>query len=142
MNSALDRKSTRLNSSHLVISYAVFCLKKKTHVGEQLIPVPIPVAFIDVRRAARPRLGKRSDSGAWLGQLLFFFKDTATTEIYTLSLHDALPIYITETVRTLAHMARFVIADITDAKSIDRKSTRLNSSHLVISYAVFCLKKT
>src|SRR5256885_1749891 len=52
-----DRKSTRLNSSHLVISYAVFCLKKKKSV-----------------------------------RFFFFFNDTATTEIYTLSLHDALPI--------------------------------------------------
>src|SRR5256885_1208253 len=55
-----DRKSTRLNSSHLVISYAVFCLKKKTH--------KIYMSFF------------------------FFFNDTATTEIYTLPLHDALPI--------------------------------------------------
>src|SRR5256885_545904 len=54
-----DRKSTRLNSSHLVISYAVFCLKKKK--------TPLFYFF-------------------------FFFNDTATTEIYTLSLHDALPI--------------------------------------------------
>src|SRR5256885_824556 len=54
-----DRKSTRLNSSHLVISYAVFCLKKKK--------TPSYTFF-------------------------FFFNDTATTEIYTLSLHDALPI--------------------------------------------------
>src|SRR3990167_8880725 len=54
-----DRKSTRLNSSHSQISYAVFCLKKKTH-------------------------------------FFFFFNDTATTEIYTLSLHDALPICVFE----------------------------------------------
>src|SRR3712207_3132455 len=53
----LDRKSTRLNSSHANISYAVFCLKKKTAT-------------------------------------MFFFNDTATTEIYTLSLHDALPIWL------------------------------------------------
>src|SRR5215467_6932906 len=56
-----DRKSTRLNSSHLVSSYAVFCLKKKN---------------LDLR----------------IRLLLFFFNVTATTEIYTLSLHDALPI--------------------------------------------------
>src|SRR2546429_6187763 len=80
----------------------------------------------------------------------FFFNDTATTEIYTLSLHDALPISF------------FHITDVTDAKQVsalvaeadaalgsinilvkkrDRKSTRLISSHGYISYAVFCLKK-
>src|SRR5256885_12322207 len=81
----------------------------------------------------------------------FFFNDTATTEIYTLSLHDALPICIWP--------SRCAIAPISNAppksasmlsvecgtaewrSDIDRKSTRLNSSHLVISYAVFCLKK-
>src|SRR2546430_11470003 len=74
----------------------------------------------------------------------FFFNDTATTEIYTLSLHDALPIswcrnqqrregrgYGVETLR--AHGP-------TDLPILDRKSTRLNSSHSQISYAVFCLK--
>src|SRR5256885_14445921 len=81
----------------------------------------------------------------------FFFNDTATTEIYTLSLHDALPIY-----RGGRPGAR-VRAGGDDALTLylghesrrcpragrapDRKSTRLNSSHLVISYAVFCLKK-
>src|SRR2546429_4537175 len=71
---------------------------------------------------------------------LFFFNDTATTEIYTLSLHDALPIW------------RFRSGELPDSRrvstrvfgrfrEIDRKSTRLNSSHGYISYAVFCLKK-
>src|SRR5260221_1819838 len=72
----------------------------------------------------------------------FFFNDTATTEIYTLSLHDALPISVHDDVG--AHLARFG-RDAGDpaARSADRdrKSTRLNSSHTVISYAVFCLKK-
>src|SRR5256885_6392916 len=78
----------------------------------------------------------------------FFFNDTATTEIYTLSLHDALPIS-SGGLRHLAgldaagarehalHLAVHHGADLLE----DRKSTRLNSSHLVISYAVFCLKK-
>src|SRR5438132_2497566 len=78
----------------------------------------------------------------------FFFNDTATTEIYTLSLHDALPIYC-----LLGCASDAVAAVSLDAKSagraslplpatgVDRKSTRLNSSHTVISYAVFCLKK-
>src|SRR5256885_16833259 len=71
----------------------------------------------------------------------FFFNDTATTEIYTLSLHDALPIW-----RLLPNGRRFQgmrsLPEPAYAGYIrDRKSTRLNSSHLVISYAVFCLKK-
>src|SRR3712207_7549089 len=94
---------------------------------------------------------------------VFFFNDTATTEIYTLSLHDALPI--------CARLERPCLLDATDARrraraagglrgrdvrgggeggpgtrrlgrgDVDRKSTRLNSSHANISYAVFCLKK-
>src|SRR2546426_8630739 len=79
----------------------------------------------------------------------FFFNDTATTEIYTLSLHDALPIlddgahcirHQTSLARPPApsfHLPFFSFAVLRS----DRKSTRLNSSHLVISYAVFCLKK-
>src|SRR5205807_9935035 len=72
--------------------------------------------------------------------LFFFFNDTATTEIYTLSLHDALPISF----RRKGTAARVSLSPvIRDGKTRlqDRKSTRLNSSHLVISYAVFCLKK-
>src|SRR6266853_3681602 len=64
----------------------------------------------------------------------FFFNDTATTEIYTLSLHDALPIArFCEWVRHGDLPRRWRVED--------RKSTRLNSSHSQISYAVFCLKK-
>src|SRR5258708_28473756 len=74
----------------------------------------------------------------------FFFNDTATTEIYTLSLHDALPIFDVDLdagVAEVADVGRAGIgADYLDA-AIDRKSTRLNSSHQIISYAVFCLKK-
>src|ERR1039457_7602494 len=68
----------------------------------------------------------------------FFFNDTATTEIYTLSLHDALPIWLPgdaverQGARRRGHPG---------VVGTDRKSTRLNSSHLVISYAVSCLKK-
>src|SRR2546429_3256587 len=75
---------------------------------------------------------------------VFFFNDTATTEIYTLSLHDALPISC-ENLRMSSgqHGGRF---DFHDSVRVheppqDRKSTRLNSSHGYISYAVFCLKK-
>src|SRR2546427_8011130 len=80
----------------------------------------------------------------------FFFNDTATTEIYTLSLHDALPIYRVphhaHRVRVRDHHgapqeARFLEPGGTGHFAVDRKSTRLNSSHSQISYAVFCLKK-
>src|SRR3712207_8886245 len=85
----------------------------------------------------------------------FFFNDTATTEIYTLSLHDALPICLPvaadERGRALealaAHQdgAERVLRDpprvVRAPDRRDRKSTRLNSSHANISYAVFCLKK-
>src|SRR5215475_6829100 len=72
----------------------------------------------------------------------FFFNDTATTEIYTLSLHDALPIWSTLTARS-RRTARgsASIPPRRWAGCSDRKSTRLNSSHVKISYAVFCLKK-
>src|SRR5215475_5338950 len=97
-----DRKSTRLNSSHVKSSYAVFCLKKKKGT-------PRPPAQ-DRRRArgapltghvlAQPDAPGHRDqspdaapaSGSLAVRRHFFFNDTATTEIYTLSLHDALPI--------------------------------------------------
>src|SRR2546422_5136020 len=102
---------------------------------------------------------------------LFFFNDTATTEIYTLSLHDALPIYSfrqakadmgradleyqlrpyvdyyfknvfsTQTGGTASGSFDAWLTNLDDTAERDRKSTRLNSSHGYISYAVFCLKK-
>src|SRR3712207_7561533 len=90
----------------------------------------------------------------WFSILFFFFNDTATTEIYTLSLHDALP--ISEAGRLVGGGAGEVDdacvrlqrpggvglgQHLADAVQQDRKSTRLNSSHANISYAVFCLKK-
>src|SRR5258708_37113380 len=76
----------------------------------------------------------------------FFFNDTATTEIYTLSLHDALPISSGSvrgvTSGTVMGMETQASLPVVDAlRPLDRKSTRLNSSHQIISYAVFCLKK-
>src|SRR5438034_5405706 len=74
----------------------------------------------------------------------FFFNDTATTEIYTLSLHDALPISSVRTSKN-PHQSSLQSTslrhNVSKSKKTDRKSTRLNSSHTVISYAVFCLKK-
>src|SRR3989442_13992294 len=96
---------------------------------------------------------------------IFFFNDTATTEIYPLSLHDALPIsggaaYVQDlrlpgmlharVIRPPSYDARLVVVDSAAVERMpgvvkvvreDRKSTRLNSSHVRISYAVFCLKK-
>src|SRR5947209_17276895 len=88
----------------------------------------------------------------------FFFNDTATTEIYTLSLHDALPISAHEDPDRLAprrrdgrptarrdHARQYLDqgerGPLHAGRRSDRKSTRLNSSHANISYAVFCLKK-
>src|SRR5258708_32082807 len=74
--------------------------------------------------------------------VLFFFNDTATTEIYTLSLHDALPISIAYSVpRQIPECAPDIRVRSRGIRMSDRKSTRLNSSHQIISYAVFCLKK-
>src|SRR5689334_23936667 len=94
--------------------------------------------------------------------IFFFFNDTATTDIYTLSLHDALPIFLENFMvafRPVGPAPRFLpplipavnydIGGVTVSTiqiviivvSADRKSTRLNSSHSSISYAVFCLKK-
>src|SRR5439155_26828226 len=88
---------------------------------------------------------------------IFFFNDTATTDIYTLSLHDALPIFLkmerhanknsiarAEQQYPLQDAHGLVVQQQMDAafrNDLDRKSTRLNSSHVAISYAVFCLKK-
>src|SRR3712207_8826091 len=87
--------------------------------------------------------------------VFFFFNDTATTEIYTLSLHDALPIFKPLSCNLDGHLSidgrmifinpnQYLSPQITKcniASPEDRKSTRLNSSHANISYAVFCLKK-
>src|SRR5438034_5342644 len=80
--------------------------------------------------------------------ICFFFNDTATTEIYTLSLHDALPILraVGERDDVPEAVGMGVVLGAPNKERVqlvgsDRKSTRLNSSHTVISYAVFCLKK-
>src|SRR5437870_11511170 len=78
--------------------------------------------------------------------VVFFLNDTATTEIYTLSLHDALPIspairWKASSCTTRRRMRPRKPRNRRRSVLIDRKSTRLNSSHVAISYAVFCLKK-
>src|SRR5437868_13453927 len=83
---------------------------------------------------------------------LFFFSDTAPSVLYTLSLHDALPIFARAARRGVLGCAdrnglgirgrfRARLSRFADSRCLDRKSTRLNSSHVSISYAVFCLKK-
>src|SRR6478736_1256545 len=97
-----DRKSTRLNSSHSQISYAVFCLKKKKkrlrrcRHSQSSIPrsdtacrMVLRLTYVRSDGYLCPRHFRSLLFSAFLG---FFFNDTATTEIYTLSLHDALPI--------------------------------------------------
>src|SRR5207342_2334420 len=131
-----DRKSTRLNSSHVKTSYAVFCLNKKkisrsTRArctrGRTFVPILIPRSL--------PRVDLTCYS-------VFFFNDTPTTEIYTLSLHDALPILHLTVGTSLGRWRVSRPAQMGGRRRSlprDRKSTRLNSSHVKISYAVFCL---
>src|SRR6266478_2779661 len=145
-----DRKSTRLNSSHSQISYAVFCLKKKNFVVDDAI-VMIENCFRNLEKGMTPF--RAAIEGAHqigftvlsisISLVAFFFNVPATTEIYTLSLHDALPIWHRDEPpdeRRTRIARRHVAGD--DARPVpDRKSTRLNSSHSQISYAVLCLKK-
>src|SRR5476651_2697689 len=100
MTAVGDRKSTRLNSSHANISYAVFCLKKKNvspgnrrsaeqsgdETAARRCQHQCGVSYARIDRCAKRRELPRT------ARCFFFFNDTATTEIYTLSLHDALPI--------------------------------------------------
>src|SRR3712207_2797530 len=108
----IDRKSTRLNSSHANISYAVFCLKKKKKTS-------YIVSYTELRCS------------------FFFFNDTATTEIYTLSLHDALPIYISIAqditsvtfIKALQHIQNYTIRDIPFSAWLYRIAT-----HEIVNY--------
>src|SRR6266542_4024880 len=147
-----DRKSTRLNSSHGSSSYAVFCLKKKNKRVDGLILVtglegllPHDTRVVDARVEDRRilELGIAVlTSPAGEACVVFFCNDTATTEIYTLSLHDALPICEPAAERVQRELRRGLLRVLLRApRPADRKSTRLNSSHGSISYAVFCLKK-
>src|SRR5215475_12255467 len=94
------------------------------------------------RSTSRSRQTERRRSAPSTSGFCFFFNDTATTEIYTLSLHDALPICNAPDCLRMIGGARARGLDVTTEAYpyiADRKSTRLNSSHVKISYAVFCL---
>src|SRR3954467_8945639 len=146
-----DRKSTRLNSSHTIISYAVFCLKKKqTHAQDMresphaTLPPPQP----DARAASALRFRSSParleftvvSTSAWA--LFFFLMIRRPPRSTPLSLHDALPIWfnVDAADRTVTMRIATSLLSVDQAQK-DRKSTRLNSSHTIISYAVFCLKK-
>src|SRR5476649_50723 len=123
-----DRKSTRLNSSHTVISYAVFCLKKKKNTS-------ICLLLLGSALCVPILISNRLQFGLWS----FFFLMIRRPPRSTLFPYTTL---------FRSPRARFrredEIGEGTNtyfAARIDRKSTRLNSSHTVISYAVFCLKK-
>src|ERR1039457_3422043 len=93
-----DRKSTRLNSSHLVISHAVFCLKERRPQRQSTSGRRSDITMIFGGWRRMPARRTPSPPMLFAGKLFvmlffFFFNDTATTEIYTLSLHDALPIF-------------------------------------------------
>src|SRR6266496_1854396 len=153
-SSPADRKSTRLNSSHVEISYAVFCLKKKKKPFNMICKrlgmttrAPNLIAEISQVKDNTASVVFNAIRYCVIAALEgpdFFFKDPPTTEIYTLSLHDALPIATPGRKRKPGSAkGRIWIAPDFDATpaDLDRKSTRLNSSHVEISYAVFCLKK-
>src|SRR5207302_8609027 len=107
------------------------------------------------RQSSHSLLATLPHSHISLSTSFFFFNDTSTPEIYTLSLHDALPIssrWVRRTLSTtlprwnnICRVVRSRPSSVTANSCCcgcrDRKSTRLNSSHVKISYAVFCLKK-
>src|SRR3954466_2338653 len=93
---ALDRKSTRLNSSHTIISYAVFCLKKNKNMAKPHPSSPVPTPLPPHSSSRGARVGRRGGADGVLGRgarhdqdagLGFFFKDPAPPEISPLPLH-------------------------------------------------------
>src|ERR1022692_3283565 len=141
-----DRKSTRLNSSHLVISYAVFCLKKKkkkiktdAEQRRQVVHARRRCTVVDAPRVPHAALVSECCGGTHVCScsVFFFFLMIRRPPRSTLFPYTTLfrsygrPFRPVPNPRSTASR-RFLP---------DRKSTRLNSSHLVISYAVFCLKK-
>src|SRR6266511_712189 len=147
-----DRKSTRLNSSHVKISYAVFCLKKKKQqktsafsvIKKKYVPkkkwkITYVLSYL-IYFAALFLLSISIPSLLFF--FFFFFNDPATTEIYTLSYTT---LFRSSPARSAAGRSyrrrRPLGREVAFGGAADRKSTRLNSSHVKISYAVFCLKK-
>src|SRR6202165_3809772 len=131
-----DRKSTRLNSSHLAISYAVFCLEKNKDkaTAQQR-------AEREMHAQQRQNKDERIRHGT-ASSAFFFFNDPAPPEIYPLPLHAALPIFAGIGRRLLIGppCENVGVRPRRSHKGALRsESTRLNSSHPTISYAVFCL---
>src|SRR5580704_16986086 len=145
-----DRKSGSAGMPR-PISYAVFCLIKKTDIEFTSTGDSWDMHTTITKQAYREidAIWYRGCGGSdamyqqMQTQSFFFFNDTATTEIYTLSIHDALPIWPLPlaVLEALAGAGLPVLLAFLLARVADRKSTRLNSSHPSISYAVFCLKK-
>src|SRR6266498_3418333 len=98
-----------------------------------------PISILSFGRRSMDKQSK-VENVFFSGFAFFFFNDTATTEIDTLSLHDALPI-LPMNVTSCAPSTPRTDSRRTESHRQDQKSTRLNSSHVRISYAVFCLKK-
>src|SRR6202045_599573 len=146
-----DRKSTRLNSSHVAISYAVFCLKKKKNKDTydelcEWCTVEDEQAHSNVAHVIYAALRATCPSAHFSPFVFFFFffflmirrPPRSTLFPYT----TALPIL--HLAKAVAHLSDTCIVSSDNFFSElkrDRKSTRLNSSHVAISYAVFCLKK-
>src|SRR5476649_269795 len=136
---ARDRKSTRLNSSHTVISYAVFCLKKKKKEDSELVALVIeePDLRVELELVAVRRRDPVAAADVALGYVFFLMirrPPRSTLFPYTTLFRSHVGTLIDRETNQA-----FVLQD--RERLPDRKSTRLNSSHTVISYAVFCLKK-
>src|SRR5471032_827696 len=132
----LDRKSTRLNSSHITISYAVFCLKKKKTPTISRCPVSrhSPIPFPASTRSTSPAVSTIVP--------IFFFNDTATTEIYTLSLHDALPISraIAIVIRDAGRIPRWIQIECSIGRS-EEHTSELQSHHDIVCRLLLEKKK-
>src|SRR5690606_4665609 len=125
-----DRKSTRLNSSHVKISYAVFCLKKKNNNVNSRRAQDESMRNV-MQSAVLPYISAESSlfRRTLTHLVFFFFYDTATTGIYTLSLHDALPIWKTW-VPTLSHQepASFGSLEITQRSATEQIGQKIDYS--------------
>src|SRR3954463_9410722 len=136
----LDRKSTRLNSSHTIISYAVFCLKKKRYAAGAAVGALL--AALAVVPGALPRVGGGLFVASYfvlVSSVLCFFLMIRRPPRSTLFPYTTLFRSEVDAGRNEATGEGQPEHEV--AVSLDRKSTRLNSSLTIISYAVFCLKK-